>query len=56
MALAVSFPITFKRMIQPFGTEGPSLAMSSNMAFLSLFKSYRPDRDKRSQSLMKLFV
>jgi len=38
------------------GPSGPSLAISSSIASLSRFMSYRPDRDNRSQSFKKDFA
>ncbi|GJD42511.1 hypothetical protein AFCDBAGC_0349 [Methylobacterium cerastii] len=56
VAFAMSRPIPLQRMIEPLGAWGPSLAISSSMTCFRRDMSYRPERDRRSQSLRKVFV
>ena len=56
MAFSIPFPVATQGVIGALGPEWPSLAISSSIASLSWFMSYRPDRDNRSQSFRKDFA
>ena len=56
VTLAVPLPIAAERVIKPLRPELAVLAIRSNIASFSRVISYRPARDKRSQSLKKDFA